>query len=219
MSVEAIIQSIEEARKSGILSNDAARVATVALGLTGHDAMLACRIIAQGADPASIEYLVTGQVSDAIALAHRNGPGSLTGKDRQHWLNLAGLSADESQDSTLRDRFWMLANAVRIYKENPQAVIVGGAVTEAKILSLPFTRQNIGGCEMRLYRADLGFAAAYWQGEPCAAVLSSYNGKPYIAVGSNGMTLADLGITVNKTLSPHFGIIEDAETVVRVTKN
>ena len=214
--VQDIIQSIEDARKGGLLGNDAARAATVALGLTGNDAMLACRIIAQGADPASIEYLATGKVSDAIALAHRNGPGSLTGKDRQHWLNLAGLSADESKDSTLRDRFRGLANAIRIYRDDPRAMMVGGIIMEGKINGLPFTMQTIGGREMRLYTADLGFAAAYWQGEPCAAVLSSYNGKPYIAVGSNGTPLADLGVTVNKTLAPCFGIIEDAAEVARV---
>jgi hypothetical protein len=47
--------AIEEARRSGALSNDAARAASVVLTLEGHDAMLACRVVAQGADPASIE--------------------------------------------------------------------------------------------------------------------------------------------------------------------
>lgn len=223
MTIQSIIQAIEDARKSGQLGNDAARAATVALGLTGNDAMLACRIIAQGADPASIEYLVTGQVSDTIALAHRQGPGSLTGKNKQQWLNLASLSADESKNSTLRDRFWLLADAVRTYnlmldEGSPlYADILHRAMElEDKILSLPYTHHVIGGRKMRVYTADLGFAAAYWQGEPCAAVLSTYNGEPYISVGSNGPSLADLGVTVNKLLSPCYGIIEDATTIASI---
>jgi hypothetical protein len=212
--MQDILNAIEAARRAGTLSNDAARAASVALGLTGDDAMLAVRILAQGSDPASIEYLATGAVSAPIALAHRNGPGSLTGADRDRWLNLAGLSVDESKGSTLRSRVLGMVEALN-------ALPTGGferiARKREEIASLPFKMGTVGGREMRVYQTDLGFAAAYWAGEPCAAVLGVYNGVPYLAVGSNGTPLASLGVTVGKPIAPCFGIIEDPAAVAAVS--
>jgi hypothetical protein len=209
------LASIEAARRAGRINNDAARAASVALGLTGDDAMLACRLLAQGADPASIEYLAWGKVSEPIALAHRQGPGSLTGVDRDTWLYLAALSADESQPSTLRERVLGLIRAYCMVTEDDSSEGVEAkiAAKRAEIAALPYKLANVGGREMRVYRSNLGFASAYWAGEPCAAVLSGDGDGTYIAVGSNGVPLADLEVTVGKPLAPCFGIIEDREMV------
>ena len=209
-NMETILASIESARRDGVLSNDAARAATIALGLTGDDAMLACRVLAQGSDPASIEYLATGKVSALVATAHRFGPGGLTGDDKAHWLYLASLSADESKASTLRERVNGLATALAsIARDDSDARFRAGQAIENKVRSLPFVVESIAGRAMRVYDADLGFAAAYWSGEPCAAVRGVFNGKPYLAVGSNGVTLASLGVTgLTKSISPTFGIVE-----------
>jgi hypothetical protein len=216
--MQDILDAIESARRAGKINNEAARAASVALTLTGDDAMLANRILAQGADPASIQYLATGSVSPCIALAHKQGPGSLTGADRRLWLSLAGLSVDESKSSDLRDRVLRLAGAIRALREDTQASEDARvAEKEREIASLPYTLGVVGGREMRVYRGDLGFAAAYWAGEPCAAVLSTYNGAPYLAVGSNGTPLADLGVTVGKPIAPCFGIVEDPAAVAAVS--
>lgn len=216
--MQNILAAIESARRAGTLSNDAARAASIALTLKGDDAMLAARIVAQGADPASIEYLATGEVSPAVALAHRNGPGPLTGEDRERWLALAALSADESQESTLRARVIGLAEGVHRFRTmgaDERKALADGKRREIGALSSKLG--TVGGREMRVYSSDLGFAAAYWDGEPCAAVLGSYNGAPYLAVGSNGTPLADLGVTVGKPLAPCFGIVEDPAAVAAVS--
>jgi hypothetical protein len=213
-TIKTILESIEAARRAGDLSNDAARAASVALELTGDDAMLACRIIAQGADPASIQYAAGGTVDDHIALAHRQGPGSLTGQEREDWLYLASLSIDESHGSTLRERLAGLADAsFRYQSATPEERAAGAEAKRAEIASLPYRVATVGGREMRVYSSDLGFAAAYWDGEPCAAVEGDYNGERYAAVGSNGTPLADLGVTVDKPLSPCFGILEKPESL------
>jgi len=209
-NMETILASIESARRDGSLSNDAARAASIALGLTGDDAMLACRILAQGSDPASLEYLVTGEVSAPVATAHRFGPGGLTGDDKMRWLYLASLSADESKASTLRERvLWFVRGVRSLESDSRDERFRSGQAIENKVRSLPFTVETVAGRAMRVYDADLGFAAAYWSGEPCAAVRGVFNGKPYLAIGSNGVTLTSLGIVgLTKTISPTFGILE-----------
>jgi len=215
--VQDILAAIEAARRAGTINNDAARAASVALTLTGDDAMLANRIIAQGSDPASIEYLADGEVSAPIALAHRQGPGSLTGEDRERWLALAALSHDESRESTLSQRVLDLAGAVMTWQRaTPENKAVLAEGFRNKIAALPFDVRTVGGRQMRVYDADLGFAAAYWDGHSCAAQRGVYNGAPYVAVGSNGTPLADLGITVDKPLTPCFGIIEQPEAVAAI---
>ncbi|HET6494071.1 MAG TPA: hypothetical protein VFH61_01755 [Thermoleophilia bacterium] len=219
-SIQNILDAIEAARLAGTLNNDSARAASVALGLEGDDAMLANRLIAQGSDPASLEYVATGSVSAPVAHAHRNGPGSLEGEDRRSWLLLAALSVDESQDSTLRKRTGQFAQAVTFLNEgglwcgkDSDALI---AAKEAEIRQLPHALLPVGGPFLPTYKADLGFAAAYWSGASAAAVIGSHNGETYVAVGSNGTPLVELGITVDKPIAPCFGIIEDAEAVKRI---
>ena len=70
-AVGEILSLIEKARKAGLVGDDQARVASVALDLEGNDALLACRLIAQGADPASLDYLDTGEIAPKVMDAHR----------------------------------------------------------------------------------------------------------------------------------------------------
>jgi hypothetical protein len=226
-SIQNILDSIEAARLAGRLNNDAARAASIALGLEGDDAMLANRLIAQGSDPASLEYVAKGAVSPHIAHAHRNGPGSLEGEERRSWLLLAALSTDESQGSTLRERlaqfaealsaFHVLSAETHFHNESPEAEKLIHE-KDLEIRTLPYVAADVGGRTLRVYKADLGFAAAYWSGAEVAAVLGTYNGEPYIAVGSNGTPLEELGITVDKPIAPCFGIIEDPDKVAAIQK-
>jgi len=208
--IQKILDEIEAARRDGHLNNDAARAASVALGLEGHDAMLANRVLAQGSDPASLEYLTTGAVSPHVDLAHRNGPGALDGEERQLWLVLAAVSADESKSSTLVERVRQMGEAVHTLLHEDTAVLAQMAVDKREEIECePFRIAEVGGRKMRLYESDLGFAAAYWSGEPCAAVLGTdHAGRSYVAVGSNGTPLEELGVGVEKPLAPCFGIIE-----------
>ena len=210
-TIKGLTDAIEAARLAGVLSNDAARAASVALTLTGDDAMLAVRVLVQGSDPASLEYVTTGDVSAPIRQAHRQGPGGLAeGEDRDRWLYLAALSCDESKPTTLRERVAQFCQAVidvNDYLPMKRRAIIGAK--ESEIKCLPFTTGKVGGREMRVYATDLGFAAAYWEGEACAAVrCHEADGSSYLAVGANApATLEGLGVKVDKTLAPAFGLI------------
>ena len=215
--MQDILDAIEAARLAGVLGNDAARLASISLKLTGDEAMLALRALGQGADPASNMYLATGEVPVFIEHAHRNGPGGLVGAEQDEWLYQAAISADESKDSTLRGRILgLFAAQMAMANDTPADRRRRIDAKRAEIASLPFTTRAIGGREMRVYTADLGFAAAYWSGEPCAAVLGSFNGEPYLAVGSNGTPLVELGVKVGKAIAPCFGIVEDPATLATV---
>lgn len=214
--MQDLLDMIETARRSGRIGNDAARAASIALGLKGDDAMLACRLIAQGSDPASLELVATGAVSAPIAQAHRQGPGGLTGADRDRWLLLAAASHDEARESSLLDRVRGFVRGLREVEEAGRDADKARAMIEReerRIMASPYRMATISGRKMRLYESDLGFAAAYWSDESCAAVLGSYGGKPYVAVGSNGVTLESLGVVVEKLLAPSFGIIESPAAV------
>lgn len=216
--IQNIINLIEQARRNKILNNESARAATIVLGFEGHDALLANRLLAQGSDPASLEYAFYGKISDSIMTAHRFGPGSLEGEYRDYWLLLAALSTDESKDSSFLARIQQFCDAyarmkfkgLDVNSESNRRLI---DEKRKEIDELDYVTLPVGGVFMRLYAADLGFAAAYWAGEECAAVLGSFNGEPYVAVGSKRTPLADLGVKVDKVLSPTFGIIEDKERV------
>lgn len=214
--MQDLLNVIEDARRSGKVNNDAARAASIALGLTGDGAMLACRLLAQGSDPASLELVAAGAVSAPIAMAHRQGPGGLTGADRDRWLLLAAASHDEATESSLLDRVRGFVRGLREVEEAERDAGKARAMIEReeqRIKASPYRMATVSGREVRLYESDLGFAAAYWSGEPCAAVLGVYGGKPYVAVGSNGVTLAGLGIEVEKLLAPAFGIVESPAAV------
>jgi hypothetical protein len=212
-TVASVLASINALAASGAIDKNAARAAGLALGFTGNDAMLAVRLLADGSDPASIEYLGTGTVSEPIALAHARGPGSLTGEDRDRWLNLASVSHDESKGSTLRDRVngFILADAtLRGDLTDSGAREARIEAKRAEVAGLAFTLETIGGREMRVYSTDLGFAAAYWDGEPCAAV----RGTGIMFCASSGTPLADLGVTIPEVgqRGPCFSVLSEDGT-------
>lgn len=196
--------AIESARLEHRVNDDAARAATVCLTFKDDEALLACRLIAQGSDPASIEFIRYSEISNAVRLAHRHGPGSLTGIDKRRWLYLTSRSHDESTRSTLLGRVQQLIEAVRsMDADSNEDIDFLVKSQEEKIKRLPFRMGAIGGVTMRIYGTDLGFAAAYWSGEEFAAV----QGDGYIMVASQGRPLAELGIQVTKVKSTHFGIV------------
>lgn len=225
--VKKILSMIEEARLDGELGNDQARAASVALELEGNEAMLACRLIAQGADPASLDYLDAGDVDPKLMAAHRNGPGVYEVDDPKllDYMALCALSEDESQQdgSTLRGRFWRFFHALQRLNHPDEefreaALDHLGAQELTRIRNLPYTVATVGGRSMRVYTSDRGFAAATWDGEACAATFGHYDGKPYFAVGAppESPPLSDLGVEVDKPLSPRFGIVEDEAKVAAI---
>jgi hypothetical protein len=226
--VARIVGLIEQARATRQLGNDQARAASVVLALEGDDAMLANRLISQGADPASLDYIDTGEVTPKIRQAHRNGPGVYEPGDpeRMDYLALCALSADESQGTgTVRERLWVFFEAMRrLNHEDPEfqaaAMAELGRRELAKIENLPYSVATVGGRSMRVYVTDRGFAAAAWDGECCAAVLGRDENGPYLAVGAPpyANTLAELGVEIDKAISDRFGIVTDESAVTAVVK-
>jgi hypothetical protein len=220
---------IEDARQKKLLTNDQARAASVALGLEGDEAMLASRLMSGGADPASLQYLERGSVSEKVALAHYAGPGVFTADDpeREDYLGLCALSADESQRVSLRERVNHYVESLSI----PIDVLPDLARDElASIMSLPFstvTLKDIGGdnhlgeVSLRVYKSDRGFANAYWSGVAYAAVYfdgeplsENENERPYLYVCTNGSVgVESLGLPLDKVLDDNRGIISSGGTV------
>jgi hypothetical protein len=226
--VARIVGLIEQARATRQLGNDQARAASVALTLEGDDAMLANRLISQGADPASLDYLETGEVTPKIRQAHFNGPGAFEADDpaRMDYLALCALSADESQGTgTVREKFWGFFEAMRRLNYSDldfqEAAMAELARRELdKIENLPYSVATVAGRSMRVYVTDRGFAAAAWDGECCAAVLGRDESGPYLAVGSPpyANTLEELGVEIDKEISPRFGIVTDGAKVASVVE-
>lgn len=199
---------IEKGRAARLLSNDVAMVLSETLKLSPDDAILANRILCQGSDPFSIQMVYQGSVEPSVRQAHMEGPGKLKGADKWEWLKLAALSADDSkaQEFTLTERIRQFAWTQWALEFDPSSKLRQRAEEELeKIMNLPFVleRHAPDAQLMRVYNSDRGFAAAYWAGEEFAAVRSP-DGTMFIA--SQGRTLKELGILVNKEITPCFGI-------------
>jgi len=223
LTSEQILDLIEASRIAGHLSNDQARAASLALVLEGHEAMLAARLLGNGGDPASVEYLATGEVSELVARAHVEGPGVYTdpyAQETGHYLLLCSQSEDESAPTpTLRGRITRaVAGAGLIFRgvdERDLPVAVGLIAGEReKIRRLPSAAMTIQGVETRLYASDRGFAHAYWQGHKHAATFNVDKRGDYVAVGCRrGSSLREVGITADKALSAAYGLIFKPEIV------
>jgi len=213
------MKHLTRVRTCQALSVDQIRLIEIAIGLSGDEAMLATRALGGGPDPASLEYLSTGKVSTLVARAHQLGPGVFEGKNldqRNHYLGLCALSADESQERTVRDNLLSFAEALdTLWSEDVEEFEMGAQVELQKITALPFRVVDVLGTPTRLYRSDRGFAAAYWSGERHAAVAGVFQGKPYLAVGTVAdTTLAQVfSIQPGKRISPQFGIVEEPDLV------
>ena len=204
--MEKILADIEAARKARQLNNEAANLATSALSLEGDEAMVGNRIVSRGSDPASLELIAFGKISDATRRAHAQGPGCLTAEEREPWLVLAAASLDESGQAEIPPsaKIAQFIEAVNWLRTATAIEKAEAAEREfEKIVSLPFEESEVSGVKMRLYTSDRGFAAAYWSGQEFAAVKEG--GLTFI--GSKGRTLEEIGIKVEKALSPTFGII------------
>ena len=207
MDVKDVLAAIEALRKERKISNDAANAATVALQLQGDEAMLVNRLINRGSDPASLQFAITGSVAEPIRRAHTEGPGSLKEGEREDWLVLAAVSfPDDQKDAPSSAKVRQFCKAVAWLRDPDVSNKERRQQAQEelqKIVSLPFEQDTVGGVEMRIYNSDLGFAAAYWSGEEFAAVRQGVN----VFVGSSGRSLEELGVRVDKTVTPAFGII------------
>ena len=211
--MKKILDLINAAVAAGELDKNAARAAGIALGFVGDDAMLAVRVLADGADPASLEFLAYGRISDPIRLAHGRGPGSLVGEDRDEWLLLTAASVDESKVSTFRERVQgFTAGLLRMEAQESDGRVRAADIQAqaARVAALPYTTETICGRAMRVYGEDLGFAAAYWAGEPCAAV----RGTGIMFVASSGTPLATIGVTIPEVgqRGPCFSVLSEDGT-------
>lgn len=219
------LDAIERARDEGALCNDAARAASAALRMEGDEAMLANRILSQGADPASLEYVKLGIVSEPIARAHTRGPASLEGEERMKWLIYATQSADESkaQHSTLRERVLRFANGIRWLITEPDATQRAAAYDHLNAIKLePKIMAPIGGMVIPVYTRDIGFASAYWSGQDVAAVYCPAGGKdpesPYLAIGTSKAELPEsVAACCDKRIAPAFQLVlHDEELIAHV---
>lgn len=239
LTSEQILDLIEASRIAGHLSNDQARAASMALVLEGHEAMLAARMLGNGGDPASVEYLATGEVSELVARAHLEGPGVYTdpyAQETGHYLLLCSQSEDESAPTpTLRGRITRAvagaglisagqqlgqrlagAGLISMAADERDLPTVVGLITgeREKIRWLPSATMTIQGVETRLYASDRGFANAYWQGHKHAATFNVDKRGDYVAVGCRkGSSLREVGITADKALSAAYGLIFKPEIV------
>jgi len=205
-AIENISQEIEEARKNGLIDNETANLVSEALKLKGTEALFANRIISRGSDPASLELALKGEVSEPTMRAHSMGPGALKDEERESWLVLASASIDENSAADLppTEKFVQFHQALKWLETASDEEKKTAANKELqKILDIPFEDGEVNGVKMRIYSTDRGFASAYWAGEEFAAVKEG--GLTF--VGSKGKTLEEIGVKVDKQLSPTFGII------------
>lgn len=206
VAIKAILEQIESARKEGYLSNEVANLMTASSQLEGDEALFANRLISRGSDPASLELVWKGQISEPIMRAHTMGPGTLNDEERRDWLVLASISLDENSESDLpvTTKFKQFHDALTWLETSTEEEKDSAAKQEfEKIKSIPFEDGEVAGIKMRVYTSDRGFAAAYWSGEDFAAVKEG----SLTFVGSKDKPLEALGIKVDKQLSPTFGII------------
>ncbi len=204
--IAEISERIEDARKGGLIDNEVANLVTDSLQLSGEDALFANRVISRGSDPASLELAMTGTVSEATMRAHTLGPGALSEDEKGSWLVLAAASIDENAkaDLPITEKFNQFRKAVNWLETASDEEKKEAANAELqKILNLPFKVENIGGVNMQVYTSDRGFASAYWSGKGYAAVKQGN----MIFVGSQEKPLEEIGVKVDKQLSPTFGII------------
>ncbi len=206
IALKEVNTKIDELRKGRLIENDTANLATETLKLEGNEALFANRILSRGSDPASLELALKGEISEPIMRAHKMGPGSLNNEEKFEWLVLAAVSIDEHAASELPptkkfQQFHKALNWLETATEEDKKIAADKELE--KILNIPFEEGEIGGVKMRLYKSDRGFASAYWSGEEFAAVQDG----DLTFVGSKEKTLAEIGVSVDKELSPTFGII------------
>jgi hypothetical protein len=202
---------IEQARSTGAIKDDAARLASNAIYMDREDALLANRLVCQGADPASLELVLRGAISEPVMHAHREGPGSLSIDDRRRWLVLASKSWDEAVEGSVADKVRHFISSIEWLRSATNEQKEAAAAEELhRILDLPYEIEAVAGVVCRVYRNDSGFASAYWSGHAYAAVRTQAGD---ILIGSSDVPLADHGFDMSglKVKSPTFAILEAKE--------
>ncbi|MFZ6015020.1 MAG: hypothetical protein ACOYUZ_01555 [Patescibacteria group bacterium] len=221
---EKVLGEIKELSSNREISRDQERIAKAALEDPGY-ALLANRALNQGTDPELIRHTMTEafdklaenlgispeEAHAAIEKAHKMGPGSLAvdSKEEWVWLLCAKHSVDEAQRPT--DPKAVLAETARtlVAFEN---YANGSANFEADARDfreqLKEMVKPIGDApkdeDIPLYENDYAFYVAYRSGKNAAAVRSK---DGLVFYGTDGsVTLEELGVKVDKQLSPYFGI-------------
>ncbi|MBI4434916.1 hypothetical protein HY635_03850 [Candidatus Uhrbacteria bacterium] len=221
-SVRALVADLSKARR---ITRDQERIADTALQDPDF-ALLANRCLNQGTDPelllrtvpesvhaiAQRLGLTPEQAEQAIQAAHRTGPGSLP-KDSPAewlWLALAEHSLDEATKPKEPERV-LAASARKIVEferyagSEPDVERDARAFRETILERTKPIDDAPQGSGIPIYDSDLGFYAAYRTGHPVAAVRTP---DGLVFYGTDGsVTLEAAGITVDKLLSPTFGIV------------
>jgi hypothetical protein len=218
---QEIAVKITKLSESRQITRDQERISVEALN-NPEFALLTNRVMNQGSDPESIRLTDTASFKkvceklelseqegiDAIQKAHRLGPAALEDGSRGEalWLLTASISVDETQKISFSERLLQFADALRQLKEMAETdlpkLLEQAKNYKDKVLkeTSPIGRTPEG---IPIYDKDLGFFAAYRSGIKAAIVQA----KGYDAVGTTPDTsLAEQGLTVDKQLSPNFGL-------------
>lgn len=220
--VSGIIESLEQLSADKQISRDQERVVTAVLQ-DPEQAMLANRLLNQGADPESLRKAnpdAFRRIADTLGFseeegieviqkAHHLGPAALEdgGRDEILWLLFASISVDESAKRNLADRLVQFGQAIESMNQmadetdedlRMQALNYKTDILE-KIKPIGHTPNGVP-----IYNKDLGFFAAYRSGIQ-AAIVQADDG--YDVVGTTpDTTLAEQGLSAEKEISPHFGL-------------
>jgi hypothetical protein len=185
-------------------------------------ALLVNRIFNQGADPESIRLLepeafkkvaeILGlsekDAIETIAVAHRSGPAGLTDNSKEEalWLLLASISDSENDNTPVSERIKFFSDAlsslrgmsemefedlIKLSKNYKEEII-------EKVQPVSYTANGVP-----IYKDQLGFFVAYRQGLKAAMVDS---GSRRMVGTTPDTSLEEQGLTVDKQLSPQFGI-------------
>lgn len=224
-TLESARAQVADLSQRRIITRDQERIADGALQDSDF-ALLANRALNQGTDPElllrtvpeSVHAIATklgltpDQARKAIQTAHRTGPGSLPKDSSEEWLwlSLAEHSLDEATKPKEPER--VLAASARKIVEferyaggNPDVERDARAFREGILERTKSIGDAPQGSGIPLYDSDLGFYAAYRTGHPVAAVKTPDGLTFYGTDGST--TLKEAGITIDKELSPVFGIV------------
>ncbi len=220
--VSDIVESVEQLSTDKQITRDQERIVTAVLQ-DPEQAMLINRLVNQGSDPESLRKVnpdAFKRIADTIGLseeeavkviqkAHHLGPAVLEdgGRDEILWLLIASISADESAKRNLADRLVQFGQAIERMNQmadktdedlRAQALNYKTEILE-KIKPISHTPNGVP-----IYNKDLGFFAAYRSGIQ-AAIVQANDG--YDAVGTTpDTTLAEQGLSIEKEISPHFGL-------------
>lgn len=221
---DKVLKGITELSTNRVITRDQERIASTALWDSDY-ALLANRALNQGADPELLRHTMTEafekiaerlglepeQAHQAIEKAHKMGPGSLAVDSAEEWLWLimVKFSLDEANKpqkpkNVLAESARMMVAFENYSRGNSDFVAEAKDHRELiKSQVQPFDTAP-KGTDIPLYANDYAFYVAYRSGKHAAAVRSK-DGLIFYGTDSS-VTLEELGIKVDKQLSPYFGL-------------